>query len=84
VKWYRLAAEQGHAKAQNNLGVAYAFGSGVPEDTVIAYAWANLAGANGSDVTKFKELIEQSMSPENISEAQKLTRQMMKDFPDVY
>jgi TPR repeat protein len=84
VKWYRLAAEQGHASAQYNLGLAYVKGKGVPEDTVIAYAWANLAGANGSDVTKLKEFIEQRMSSEDKSEAQKLTRQMMKDFPDVY
>ena len=68
------SAEQGHASAQNSLGVAYAFGNGVPGDTVIAYAWANLAGANGEDVTEFKEFLEQRMSPEDKSEAQKLTR----------
>jgi len=84
VKWYRLAAEQGFAKAQNNLGVAYALGEGVPEDTVMAYAWVNLAGANGNDVTRVKEFLEPKMSSEDKSEAQKLTRQMMKDFPDVY
>ncbi len=70
--------------AQNNLGVAYAFGKGVPKDTVMAYMWANLAGANGNDVTDFKEHLEQEMSAEDKSEAQKLTRQMMKDFPDIY
>lgn len=26
VRWYRKAAEQGHARAQNNLGVIYFFG----------------------------------------------------------
>ncbi len=63
---------------------AYNTGRGVPEDTVVAYMWANLAGANGYDATKFKEHLEQEMSPENKSEAQKLTRQMMKDFPVIY
>ena len=29
VRWYRLAAEQGHASAQFNLGVMYARGEGV-------------------------------------------------------
>ena len=29
VKWYRLAAEQGNAAAQSNLGVMYARGKGV-------------------------------------------------------
>ena len=36
VKWYRLAAEQGHANAQNNLGVMYSEGRGVQRN----FAWA--------------------------------------------
>ena len=32
VKWYRRAAEQGDAYAQNNLGLMYANGKGVPQD----------------------------------------------------
>jgi len=84
MKWFRLAAEQGIANAQNNLGNMYATGQGVPEDYVIAYAWVNLAGANGTDVTRVKEFLERKMSPEDKSEAQKLTGQLMKDFPDVY
>jgi len=30
AKWYRLAAEQGYAPAQANLGVMYRNGEGVP------------------------------------------------------
>ena len=30
VKWYRLAAEQGGARAQSNLGFMYETGRGVP------------------------------------------------------
>ena len=30
VKWYALAAEQGHALAQYNLGRLYYLGKGVP------------------------------------------------------
>ena len=33
VKWYRLAAEQGNANAQTNLGYAYNHGRGVAQDT---------------------------------------------------
>ena len=33
----------------------YSKGEGVPEDFVMAYAWAYLVGANDSDATKFKE-----------------------------
>ena len=32
VRWYRLAADQGHADAQTNLGILYATGRGVPQD----------------------------------------------------
>ena len=37
--WYRLAAEQGHATAQNNLGGMYADGRGVPQDDAEAVRW---------------------------------------------
>ena len=32
VKWYRKAAEQGHASALTALGLSYANGRGVPRD----------------------------------------------------
>ena len=32
MRWYQLAAEQGHADAQNNLGFSYANGEGVLKD----------------------------------------------------
>ncbi len=32
LKWYRLAAEQGNAIAQYNLGFMYDNGEGVPQD----------------------------------------------------
>jgi TPR repeat protein len=31
VKWYRLAAEQGHTEAQNDLGAMCRDGSGAPQ-----------------------------------------------------
>jgi TPR repeat protein len=49
VKWYRLAADQGDADAQFNLGFMYASGQGVPKDYVLAYMWRNLAAAAASD-----------------------------------
>ena len=39
VRWYRLAADQGHAKAQVNLGFAYTEGQGVPQDDQEAVRW---------------------------------------------
>jgi TPR repeat protein len=46
VRWYRLAAYQGQANAQNALGVMYQNGEGVPQDYVEAVRWYRLA-ANG-------------------------------------
>jgi TPR repeat protein len=43
AKCYRLAAVQGHAAAQYNLGVLYTIGQGVPRDDAKAAKWYRLA-----------------------------------------
>ncbi|MGH8120574.1 MAG: tetratricopeptide repeat protein, partial [Gammaproteobacteria bacterium] len=48
VKWYRLAAEQGFAQAQINLGWFYSEGRGVVQDDVYAYMWYILAASVGT------------------------------------
>jgi TPR repeat protein len=48
MRWYRKAAEQGNAPAQNNLGVAYANGEGTRKNEAEAYFWLNL-GASALD-----------------------------------
>ena len=45
--WYRLAAEQGDASAQYNLGVMYAKGRGVLKDEAEAVRWYRLAAEQG-------------------------------------
>ena len=47
VKWYRLAAEQGDANAQYNLGLMYDNGQGVPQDYAEAVKWYRLAAEQG-------------------------------------
>ena len=47
VKWYRKAAEQGHAGAQNNLGVCYENGYGVTKDYYEAVKWYRKAAEQG-------------------------------------
>jgi len=47
VKWYRLAAAQGDADAQYNLGVMYDNGQGVVQDYAEAVKWYRLAAAQG-------------------------------------
>ena len=48
VRWYRKAAEQEHAGAQNNLGVMYSNGKGVPKDDQQAVRWYRKAAEQGS------------------------------------
>ncbi len=74
-KWYRKAAEQGLAMAQAAIGVRYALGNGVPKDYVEAHKWLNLASANGDeDAKKDLPIVEESMTKEQIAEAQHLAR----------
>jgi hypothetical protein len=47
VKWYRLAAEQGYADAQVNLGVMYTLGQGVRRNYKTAVKWYRLAAKQG-------------------------------------
>ena len=58
VKWYRKAADQGHASAQYNLGLMYQYGKGVPENKSEALKWYRKAAAQGHEKAqnKLKEL----------------------------
>jgi TonB family protein len=47
MRLWRPLAEQGSARAQNNLGVLYENGKGVPEDVVEAVRWYRLAAEQG-------------------------------------
>ena len=73
VKWYRLAAGQGDA--QFNLGVMYDNGQGVPQDYVLAHMWFNICGSTGDkDCVKNRNIVEESMTPQQIEKAQELAR----------
>ena len=47
TRWYSMAAEQGDALAQNNLGWNYSVGQGVPQNYSEAYFWLLLAAEQG-------------------------------------
>ena len=49
MRWFRLAADQGYAQAQANLGAMYENGQGVPPDYATAYMWFSLAGAGAQE-----------------------------------
>ena len=73
VRWYRLAAEQGNARAQFNFGLMYANGEGVPEDDVTAYAWLNVAAAQGN-ADEGKKIVAEHMTQGQIQKAQTLSK----------
>lgn len=76
AKWFRKAAEQGDADAQNNLGNAYLNGEGVLKDGVMACMWFNLSAKTGNaDAAKSREIVDKRMTPEQIAEAQRMSRE---------
>jgi TPR repeat protein len=53
VKFFRKAAERGHADAQNHLGVCYTQGRGVPRDYSEAFTWYHKAAEQGDAQAEF-------------------------------
>lgn len=52
VKWFHLAADQGDAYAQFNLGALYDKGEGVPQDSAQAAKWYRLAADQGNAIAQ--------------------------------
>src|SRR5208283_2618949 len=52
VKWYRKAADQGNADAQNNLGIIYQNGFGVAKDYEEAVKWYRKSADQGHAVAQ--------------------------------
>lgn len=53
LKWYRKAAENGHARAQYLMGKSYHSGKGVPEDHAQAVKWWRMAAGQGHPESQF-------------------------------
>lgn len=53
AKWYRRAADQGHAKAQAMLGVLFSSGQGVPQSQTEAIKWWQRAADQGDADARF-------------------------------
>ncbi|MEO5372594.1 MAG: SEL1-like repeat protein, partial [Magnetococcus sp. DMHC-1] len=65
-----------------NLGLMYHIGNGVPKDYISAYAWFNLAAANGSETAvSSRDTLERMMTPDQIEKAQALTREFSRKYP---
>lgn len=79
-EWFLKSAQQGEQAGQSNLAKRYGVGDGVDKDLILAYAWFNLAAANPqgneyltNDSTKWRTYVEESLSPAEVSEAQRIS-----------
>ena len=76
TNWYRLAANQGHPKAQFNLATMYDNGRGVARDDVLAHMWLSLSVAQGNqEAAKNRDILARRMTPAQLVQAQKLARE---------
>ncbi len=81
LKLWRALAEQGFANALQNLGIMYAWGTGVPQDYVQAHMWFNLAasrllpGEGYNAAIQERNLVAERMTSAQIAKAQKLLRE---------
>jgi len=81
-KYERKRADLGDPSGQYNLGVYYDEGLGVPEDRMTAYAWLNIAAANGDTRAKsHKTKLAKKMNRKQIDKAQALSQEMLKKNP---
>ena len=85
AKWYRMAAKQGNALAQNHLGLIYADGRGVPQDYAEAYFWLSLARANGSHSSTNgvddRDLAASHLTKTVLLQTQERARKWFEDHP---
>ena len=85
AKWYRMAAKQGNALAQNHLGLIYADGRAVPQDYAEAYFWLSLASANGSHSSTNgvddRDLAASHLTKTALLQTQERARKWFEDHP---
>ena len=81
AKWTHKSAEQGLALAQHNLGWMY-YNNEVQGDDVTAYAWWNIAAANGNkDAMVLKITVAENKTAEDITKAEALVKEMAAKNP---
>jgi uncharacterized protein len=77
MRWYRVAAAQGHAGAQNNIGTLYAEGLGVEKDEVKVLMWYTLAlpglrGEQAANALAFRDALAEELTREQVARAEAL------------
>ncbi len=79
-KWYQRSAEYSHKDAQNNLGTLYSKGEGTEENLIEALKWFIISAENGSESgQKNIRIVEKRMNHEQISQAQKLANDRIRN-----
>ena len=80
--WYRRAAEQNNMLAQIRLAMMYRRGRGVRQDPVKAHLWASLAARDEkhlkSVATALRQALEPEMTPAQVAEAERMTREWLE------
>ena len=59
----------------------YANGEGVLKDDVTAYAWVNIAAANGHVNAEANHILAKRMTPDQIAKAESLVKEMIEKNP---
>ena len=78
VRRVRKKAETGDSEAQKMLGICYERGEGVSKNVILAYKWYELSSSqNNQEAAKLKETLSVKMTPAEITEAQRLSREWM-------
>jgi hypothetical protein len=73
ARWFREAAQRGHADAQLILAIMYAEGQGVKRDDVLAYSWATFAALNerlSDKAVPLRDKLTARMTKEQITAAE--------------
>ncbi len=63
VRWFTMAAEQGHVIAQATLGAYYWAGRGIPQNLEKAYFWSAIAQNGGDEASRFRVTVLASRMP---------------------
>ena len=80
VYWALKAARLGSGPMQRKTAMNYYLGFGVPQNYFHAYAWFNVARANGEEVQKYLDKLEQFMPIEEICKSQEVARQLFEEI----
>lgn len=80
---FEASARKGYSLGAVNLALSYLFdrGRGKPEDVLSAYAWLNIASAQGNERAKsLREELLTQLSPEQLRSAETLSSQLAEEL----